>query len=359
MPNSLRDLYTNRLTKSQTIILQTQTFDQEKPGPLLRDVQTLISAIGDGILTSSEYFVLPQGRLDEMNRQLSEPLAHRLKRPQMRSFPTLMGLFLLLRASGLAIGETKPKRMVRIDPDMLEQWQSLNAAEQHLNLLNCWFSTANWDSVGEGRSRWMGMYQEVFTVYDRLPDVLTHSKAKQFGVFSGTANFVTLGLLHQFGWVRLEYETKADEGKAAVLKSIERLPFGDAMLAATCGLKYFHKNTLAEFRATLLPYFPDWKRSLELPKVEFKPGEYTLKLSWTDVWRRLVAPAETSLEQIAGALLDAFRFDDDHMYQFAFRDKQGNQIKVDCPNYREGEYFSDEMRLGDLPLVEGDSMTFL
>ena len=359
MPNRPRDLFKNRVTESQTIILQTQTFDLEKPGPLLRDVQTLISNIGDGILTTSEYFVLPQGRLDEMNRQLSEPLAHRLKRPQLRSFPTMMGLFLLLRASGLAIGETKPKRMVRIDPEMLEQWQSLNAAEQHLNLLNCWFSTANWDSVGEDRSRSMGMKQSIFAIYDRVPDVLTHLKTKQLGMFSGTADFVTLGLLHQFGWVRLKYDSKADEGKVAVIESIERLPFGDAMLAATCGLEYIHNSTLAEFRAILLPHFLDWKRSLELPKAEFKPGEYTLKLSWTDVWRRLVAPAEASLEQIADALLDAFEFDHDHMHQFGFRDKQGVQTQVDCPMYREGTYFSDEMRLGDLPLVEGESVKFL
>ena len=91
MSSNPRDLCTNKLTKSQIEILQTQTIDQGNPGPFLRDVQTLVDAIGDGMLTSSEYFVLPQGRLVELNWQLSEPLVHRLKRPQLRSFPTLMG----------------------------------------------------------------------------------------------------------------------------------------------------------------------------------------------------------------------------------------------------------------------------
>ncbi len=73
-------------------------------------VALVIDAIGAGLPTGSAYFALPQRVLVELNLSLIEPVPHDLKRPQLRSFPNLMGLFMLLRSAGLAVGETKPQR---------------------------------------------------------------------------------------------------------------------------------------------------------------------------------------------------------------------------------------------------------
>ncbi|MEL6897158.1 MAG: hypothetical protein AAFP90_13720 [Planctomycetota bacterium] len=109
-------------TDTQKELLPNTTFDAQSPGPLLQNVQALIDAIGDGIQTTSQFYVLPLRVLSDLNDAMVAPLPHNLKRRQLRSFPAVMGLFALLRCSGLAIGVYKPKRMVAIDPSMLDQW---------------------------------------------------------------------------------------------------------------------------------------------------------------------------------------------------------------------------------------------
>jgi hypothetical protein len=131
------------------------------------------------------------------------------------------------------------------------------------------------------------------------------------------------------------------------------------MFAATCRIRRFADNDPTSFREIFKPFFPQWNQSLTHPEAEFRDGEHTLKLSWGNVWRRLVAPADTSLDDVAHALLDAFNFDHDHLYQFEFRNSQGQQVQVVCPMLDDAEFFTDDFLLGDLPIAEGDAMTML
>jgi hypothetical protein len=352
-----QDLLTRGPTKQLEELLRRQSIAPGDPGPILTNVQTLIDYIGQGIPTSSKYFALPQGKLDELNGRLDEPLKHQLKRPQLRSFPALMGLFLLLRASGLAVGETKPKRVVLIDPAMLEQWNSLNSTERYMSLLETWLVTASWDIVGEGGSYSSSVAPDMQQVYFELAEEITNVNSNRYGTFLGFEQNVSVNLLHQFGWVRLTYESTVTEGKAANLRSVQRLAWGDAMFALTGNLSFFNKSDQASLRQTLQPFFPQWKQSLQRPEAEYRDGEHTLKLSWGKVWRRLVAPADTTLDDLACAVLDEFKFDHDHLYQFEFRDVSGKQVTAVGPMLDDGQFFSDEFRLGDLPIAEGDAIT--
>jgi len=119
--NEFRKLLTGKLSPARQSVLKHTTISEKSPGSLLSDINTLIDAIGTGMQTTSAYFALPQRVLGELNNLLVDPLPHDLKRPQLRSFPALMGLFMLLRSAGLAVGETKPKRRILIDPAMNEQ----------------------------------------------------------------------------------------------------------------------------------------------------------------------------------------------------------------------------------------------
>ncbi|MFV1968977.1 MAG: hypothetical protein ACC628_26455, partial [Pirellulaceae bacterium] len=89
--------------------LQNQTINDDGPGTILRDFDTLLEFIGtEGLRTTGKYFFLPQGKLDQLNAVMSHSVVHRLKRPQQRSFPHLHGLYLLLRASGMGIAVGSP-----------------------------------------------------------------------------------------------------------------------------------------------------------------------------------------------------------------------------------------------------------
>ena len=91
-------------------ILRDQKIDENQPGTILRDFTTLLEFIGDdGLKTTGKYYMLPQGKLNELNERMSRPVKHRLKRPQQRSFPHLHGLFMILRASGMGIGKERPR----------------------------------------------------------------------------------------------------------------------------------------------------------------------------------------------------------------------------------------------------------
>ena len=356
--NEFRKLLTGKLSPARQSVLKHTTISEKSPGSLLSDINTLIDAIGTGMQTTSAYFALPQRVLGELNNLLVDPLPHDLKRPQLRSFPALMGLFMLLRSAGLAVGETKPKRRILIDPAMNEQWQALNPTEQYFTLMVLWLHETSWDSVGQG-SRWgVGMLSDVRTAYLQLCDRITSLDNGHFGMLYGIEASVAVSLLHQFGWIRLTYDTVPEPGKAASIREIERTDFGDAMFVATCQFGSDDDESIMALQATLQNYFPDWKETLVQSEAEYREGQHTFKVSLGKIWRRIVASPDTNCEQLADTILDAYKFNHDHLYQFELRDSAGNTIKIGGPHLDEADYFAEEMRVGDVPLLIGDSMIF-
>jgi len=352
----MRELLTAKISQAQRSVLEQTTVDNHSPGPLLANINTLIDAIGAGMQTTSAYFALPQRVLKELNDSLVEPLPHQLKRPQLRSFPTLMGLFVLLRGTGLAVGETKPKRVVLIDPAMKEQWQALNPTEQYFALMASWFYESSLDCVGIQSGGVAGMLRETRDAYFRLDDRITRPTSDRFGM--RTEPSVANALLHQFGWIRLTHDTKAQPGKAANVCEVVRSPLGDAMFVVNCQFGAFEDENEPTMQTKMQKYFPDWKQVLTQPTAECRQGAHTFKVSLGKIWRRIVAPTDANLEQLADAILHAYQFNHEHLYEFELRDTRGRSLSVAGPHIREAEHFADEMRVGDVPLSIGDSMVF-
>ena len=118
-------------------------------------------------------------------------------------------------------------------------------------------------------------------------------------------------MLEQFGWIKAAYATQVPDGKVANIESVERTDFGDAMFATLGGISSFGDRNTTLVQQELKPLFPNWKNSLLPEEQPFREGRYQLKLSWGKVWRRLETPANISLEDITGLLLDSFEFDQD------------------------------------------------
>src|SRR5687767_3626597 len=117
--------------------LRQQKIDQDGPGTILRDFQSLLELIGkEGVRATGKYHLLPLDRLKELDERMSRPYRPSLSRPQLRSFPHLHGLYLLLRSTGLGLIEGSGRKTGRLSlrPQLLEQWQQLNATEQYFNL---------------------------------------------------------------------------------------------------------------------------------------------------------------------------------------------------------------------------------
>src|ERR1019366_10777012 len=104
-------------------------------------------------------------------------------------------------------------------------------------------------------------------------------------------------------------------------------PFGDAVFSL---LARQDINDLVEddaepavgaWQPLFKPFFPEWRENLVLPRPEAREGVFVFKVSLGKVWRQIAIPDSLTLDDLAGAILDAVDFDSDHLYEFSFRDR--------------------------------------
>ena len=113
--------------------LTEQQISPGDPGTILKDVNTLLEFIGpDGIVTQSRNASLPSELLPELNAKASHPIHLALKRPLLRDYPNLAGVFVLLRVMDLL--QMKGNRLA-VCPAAWGVWRNLNSTEQYFALL--------------------------------------------------------------------------------------------------------------------------------------------------------------------------------------------------------------------------------
>ena len=81
-----------------------------------------------------------------------------------------------------------------------------------------------------------GLVNGIRNAYLSFRERVTVLNDDRFGVFYSIENSVAASLLHQFGWLRLDYDAEPKPGKASSVRRVQRLDFGDAMFIATCRL---------------------------------------------------------------------------------------------------------------------------
>ncbi len=144
--NSLSEKWTS----SRIRLLETQDFEQRAPGTVLKDFETLLSLMGDQGLPATPSHLFAIKSLETINRSLTHPLELGLKRAVQKSYPPINGLYLLLRSTGLALIDAKLKKpRLMLDPQLMESWRSLNAAEHYFALLKAWWGRATGEIIGE------------------------------------------------------------------------------------------------------------------------------------------------------------------------------------------------------------------
>lgn len=88
--------YEHKRLLKDTIITETS------PGTILRDFNVILKYLKEKDLPVSGTHQFPRSLLPQINALLSCPIQLGLKRPDQKSYPHIDGLYLLLRASGLA-----------------------------------------------------------------------------------------------------------------------------------------------------------------------------------------------------------------------------------------------------------------
>ncbi len=105
-----------------------------------------------------------------------------------------------------------------------------------------------------------------------------------------------------------------------------------------------------------------WHKGLDIREPPFQPGPHLLKVSLgAGCWRRIAIGGDSSLDELAATILDAFDFDSDHLYRFSYKDRFGRSLEIDPPYLADNSdnALADEVKLGDLPLYQGMRIGFL
>lgn len=359
------------LSPAEQQILQQQTISETEPGTILRDFGTLLEFVGSNELqVSGVKQLLPQAILGELNASLSNPIEIAIQRPVQKSFPNLNGLYLVLRASGLSRIERRGKNaLLTLDAQMMERWQDLNLTERYVALLEAWLIRSTDEILGEHDGQ--GPFLKCTWLWHRFaekPTLVFGKKRDDNGFLNYHPGLHHLALLEMFGFVRVT-AGKPQPGKGWNITGLELLPFGAALFHlirnhyfAWLEHRLFLPDEDDESPASLLvalqPYFPSLKNPLLPPLPAKREGVFVFKVSLGNIWRRIAIPSSRSLYDLSLAILDSVDFDDDHLHQFTYRNQLGRKVEVVHP-YADGDFATDDVCVGDLPLQVGETMEYV
>ena len=359
------------LTPEDQQILCTQAIDVGEPGTVLRDFETLLAFIGDNTPTvSPKHHLLPMGSLAPLNTQMTRPIQLGLKRPQQRAYAYLHALYLLLRATGLTslTGDGNTPRLA-LDDDGLASWRGLNPTERYFTLVETWLLRARSEIIGEHMSPfrspiadWDGFFRRIPTGGLRIAG--DKREAERLVYVPG---HLTMAMLDLFGFVTIQHGTP-EAGQGWRIVEIRRRPWGDALLHLVSEalqsvdflvrLDTEGEREFGNLQALIQPYFPAWQGNLRLSAHAFQDGTYLFSVSLGRVWRRIAVQGRHDFDKLSAGILDAFAFDDDHLYTFSYPSRFGTLTSIHHPALDEPP-LSSEVRIGDIPLRPGASITYL
>jgi len=355
-------------------VLQELTIQESSPGTILCDFETLLDYIREGDFSITGMHQLRLRVLSEINANLAHPIQLGLKRPQQKSYPHINGLYLLVRASGLTfVGGTGKKPLLHVDEVVYRLWAGLNPTERYGILLETWLMRGKPEIIGERGGRLVSIpenFREWVDFFSLVPDeglqVAGSSDAEYRLRY--TPGWYNLGLLELFGLISVQHGSP-EAGKGWRIERIYRTQLGAALLALLHSEFFGDFDKILELdceegvpfsvlKPVLQPYLSEWKKDLPVPEWTFREGTHIFKASLGRIWRRIAVPAHQTLDRLAYAILNAFEFDHDHLYQFSYENRFGSLERVYHPDMDEGT-FGDEVLVGDVALRIGQTMDYL
>ena len=359
------------LTLDQIQCLKNQTFSDIEPGTLLKDFSTLLNFIGStGIPVSGKNHLIATKLLPQLNQLMSIPLTVKLKRPLQKSFPHINGLYLLLRASGLTqIVQEKKEAKLMLDNKVLADWKSLNPTERYFALFDAWCYRGRAEIIGESsRDYDSGLYDILYFFLNTLGDgldVKTNPHVSTY--FRYRPGFYNLALMELFGFIRIEQGATLN-GESWSIVNIVPTTWGRALLNYFSNYRtsmdelvnYPADNDPTEsWSSELKTYIPALEKGLSQPEAEeIKDGIYVFKVTLGSAYRKIAVPGMASLEDLAGSILSAFNFDNDHLYEFIYKNRYGITERVVHPYVESDELCTIDCVVGELPIYKGMELTF-
>ncbi|MGB7342289.1 MAG: hypothetical protein WBC91_25550 [Phototrophicaceae bacterium] len=346
----------------------------------------------------------------EINPRLKNPLDIRLSRTSQKSYPPIEGLYLLLRASGLSyVRKRGKKNILKIDEVWVEQWNAFNPTEKYCHLLEAWILRGD-DEILGGRAVRFGyprVLSDLISAYNRISNKgMTIKSYKHLkDEFKYFPHLYHIALMDLFGIIKI-YEDQPLDGDGWQIKKIEQTKFGEALLAVLSDvvlrqipeeietlmedlsldddgletvddlnnmddLSTYNDDDLennvdiqqalpfSALKPYLQDYFPDWQNTIALAQSEPVTGQYTFKVSLGKDWSaEITLDTNQTFDTFAHMIITAVEFDSDHLYQFVMKSRFGTELEIVHP-YADSDFATNEIRLSNLNLSIGSTMTFI
>lgn len=364
-------------------VLEAHLITNDEPGTILRDVEIVLAAIGEGVQVGGKNANLPPAMLPHLNERMAHPIELKMQRALLKDYPNVAGVYILLRTLGLVVAE---KKKVRVDPERLSTWNAMNPVEKYFSLLECWLVHAQPGILGgeERRDPDNQLMKHVPTILLaplktwkstsrvgnpgwklQLVDAWSFQLMARFGLIVTRGDRGEMQEPSSRGW--FPGEMKATEWGQAVASrliqtTLEMLPEDDEIELSVYAAMDLDDSAQEQVVARAFqPCFPELRSWLRPPSVHFCEGRYLFKITLSGhdpLMRRIVFDADCSLDRVAGEILKGFRFDFDHLYRFSYRDRMGRSWEVLTPEIEEG-ISAAEIAVGDMDVKVGTDIEFL
>ncbi len=358
--------------------LLKQTIDENQPASILRNFEIFLNFVATNDLAASgKKELLPIKSLPDLNALLTKPFDIKLNRPVQKSFPNINGLFLLGRASGLLILQRRNKKTkLAIDQELLKIWQNLNPTERYFTLFEAWIVRSSNEMIGESDNISENLLDNLKYLFDEMQvkSLKYKDHANFFDYSLRYFGLHNIALAEMFGWFEIKHKA-GEKDKGWLIKQISSTDFGRAIFAVLQNI--FRKievewrvletadgieidpNNFNLLQPIFQPFFPAWQNSFQLPPKEITEGIFVFKVSLNSkIWRRIAISSDDFLEDLHLVIQQVFAFDNDHLYQFSFRNRFGATQCVTHPMCNE-DFSADEFRINSLPLRIGEKMEYL
>lgn len=363
------------LTPQQIEVIKSQVFSDDSPGTILKDFSALLDFIGaDGVEISPGATAFAAKHLAGLNTLLSRPLVLTLKRPMQKSYPHINGLFLLLRASGLTYVQVgKKQNRLMINQAVLASWEALNSVERYFALFEAWWQRGNGESIGERGAfgSWGNYFYGCIHFFKESLKKFSGKNldSNEFDNLRYTLGYHYLALMELFGFVEITLDATVNKANWPVVK-IEPTSLGTALfdylgMGAVTDIDWLITERTEGRPMPLIEEIKkcqlDLKKTLLLPQAEVLIDVNVIfKVTLLKTSRTLSISSEASLDDLASVILDAFDFDNDHLYEFSYKNVFGMEESISHP-YAENEkgLFTPDYRVGQMPLYVGMNLTFL
>ena len=357
-------------------LLRSLVCGRDSPGPILKDFELLLDTIGEsGVQVSASQYRLKPDTIRYLNERISRPLQAQFKRIQQKSYPYIYGLYLIFRCSGLCrITHEGSKHFMRIDRDGIAAWDALSDIDQYFHLLYTWLFRVDEEMILERRNRspWTNLSRchSFIEDFKRKESVQVKADKHYNDRIRYTPGLANLAMMDLFGLVNIEEKVTKD-AKGWNITRVKKEPWAMPFLNVLVQVQLYYMSTEDFFvseveipapshaQEWLQNYFPEWKQLLSIEGEAFTPSKHIFKVSWEKTWRRIAVSGASMLKELAHGILRAYEFEDwAHLYRFTYQDAHAQIHHVDH-EYSDTPRSTSEVRIGDLPIKEGDKLQFI